>query len=102
MAREDDIRARCEKATPGPWVAKRTTDREEVRCDGIAPACHNHEGDNCYDYDRPGFTACPATNEIVTTDSGYYGPSMDDAEFIAHAREDIPYLLQRIAELEGQ
>ena len=43
----------------------------------------------------------PASYEnIVETDAGYYPPRKNDAEFIAHAPEDIKYLLERIEKLE--
>ena len=77
-----EISARCQKATKGPWKAKPLAHPE--KCGGICPDYHNHDSNvGCWD-------------EIVTTDSGYYGPSWDDAEFIAHAREDIPFLLAMI------
>jgi hypothetical protein len=81
-ARIAQIQERAEKATKGPWVAKPGDFGNEDRCGGIAV-----EGAKSF-YD-----------EIVTTDSGYYGPKWPDAEFIAHAREDIPYLLDHVAAL---
>jgi hypothetical protein len=101
-ARLLEIQQREAKATKGPWKAKPTIGRREVRCDGIIPDYHNHEGDDCYDYDRPDYESCPHTDEIVTTDSGYYGPSMDDAEFIAHARSDVPWLLAKLTATEAE
>jgi len=80
------IRQRVEKATPGPWEA---THGGGNRCDGISTLFHTHElHEKCWD-----FPNCPGGREIVTTDGGYYGPNWADAEFIAHAREDIPALL---------
>lgn len=67
--------------TRGPWRARLEGDR----CLGIAPDYHNHDGGECDDYTRPGFTNCPATEDIVTTDSGYYGPRAADARLIAAA-----------------
>ena len=95
-----EIEERLSRATPGPWEAKRT---DRGKCDGIAPSTHNHPPERgCYAYDDPGWTNCPASGEIVTTDSGYYGPNMDDAEFIAHAREDIPWLLDLVGRTKGE
>ena len=94
------MRARCDKATPGPWIAERideTSWRSVARCDGIHPA-HNHGDDMmCYEADPE----CLGDTEIVTTDSGVYGPKWPDAEFIAHARTDLPLALDRVAELEA-
>lgn len=95
----EPIKARERAATKGPWKAKKTADG---RCDGIVPDYHNHAGEDCYDYARDDFKMCPATDEIVTTDSGVYGPSWPDAEFIAHARTDIPALIAEIERLRAQ
>jgi hypothetical protein len=94
--RISEIIARVDAATPGPWVAAKVG---SSGCGGIRPAFHNHAGTDCYSDD--GDPDCPAAIEIVTTDGGYYGPSWPDAEFVAHAREDVPYLLAEIARLRG-
>lgn len=84
------------KITPGPWIAKPRPDKP-TRCDGICPA-HNHGEDvDCYDRDD-----CPAHNEIVTTDSGYYGPEWDDAVFIAAAPQVVRELLAVIVSLREE
>ena len=96
-ARLHAIRQREQQATKGPWEAKPTDDG---RCDGISPDYHDHDPAlSCWDAES---YTCPASREIVTTDSGYYGPKWSDAEFIAHAREDIPYLLSVIDTLQQQ
>jgi hypothetical protein len=38
---------------------------------------------------------------IIITDGGHYPPADADRPFIAHAREDVPWLLARVSELEG-
>jgi hypothetical protein len=63
------IRERCEKATPGPW-----------RADG-----------------RYIETIEGAEEEMAIYDEG--GHDELDAEFIAHAREDVPRLLEEIERL---
>ncbi len=86
------IRARLNKITPWPWFAKRTDDG---RCGGIE-GLHNHPPDvECWDSPE---APCPAAREIVTTDAGFYGPLVSDAEFIAHAPTDIADLLQALEE----
>lgn len=78
----DAIRARAEAATPGPWEA----------------------------YDRDGGAARPT--EITVCGSDIAGPPeayLDrgrfgrhaDAEFIAHARADIPALCDEVGRLQG-
>ena len=73
-----------EKITPGEWIADMKPaygPKAPARCLGIHPKEHNHPAtDDCYDHDD-----CPVRTEIVTTDSGYYGPVGFDAEFIAAA-----------------
>lgn len=75
-----EIRERAEKATSGPWEVLNPrgegNDYGLSRCDGIW---------------GPGETA------IVITDGGYYPPTVPDAEFIVHARQDIPDLLDALS-----
>ncbi|WZO97291.1 hypothetical protein EP7_004316 [Isosphaeraceae bacterium EP7] len=69
--RVKEIKERCEKATPGPWM--------------FDESLHVAAGfDPIFGWDGAGKTECKES----------------DARFIAHAREDIPYLLARVAELE--
>ena len=81
--RLDEIRARAEAATPGPWAAEREDDYEWIVVGGT------YEPDCRY----------------VIADCGFDSPQ-SNATFIAHAREDIPYLLAEVerlrAALEGE
>lgn len=90
-----ELRALLNKATPGPWVSKRVNyPRSEHKCDGIE-AAHNHDSSvACYETDD-----CPARKEIVTTDSGVYGPSWDDALLIVALRNAAPALLDELDRL---
>lgn len=77
---EQDLRAirdRCEAATPGPW--------RHSREDMISF--------NAYDGREESFVYMPEPNERICIRSD---PPVEDAEFIAHAREDIPALLAEI------
>ncbi len=95
--RIEEIREREKKATKGPWFIEC---RHAItgRIDAItAHAGHIHPlEENCWNFDD-----CPGQDaeEIVTSDSGAYGPNIKDAEFIIHARTDIPYLLEINADL---
>lgn len=86
------IRARCEKATEGPWT---------VRTGGTHSRPNEVHGifgpQRTEDYGSGPFRTC---DRIVETDCGHYEPKFDDAQFIAHARTDIPALLARVEELE--
>ena len=72
-----DIRARLAAATEGPWSV-----------DGPAQ-CGPGDTLTVYPVEDGGTLA-------------YVQPSWDDAEFIAHAREDIPALLAEIDRLRGE
>ena len=67
-----EIRVRAEAATPGAW-------RDDRRADGV-PAVHNGKVRICDTYRAD-------------------GQSVLNAEFIAHAREDIPALLAEVERL---
>lgn len=89
MTTIDAIKARCEAATPGPW--------------------ENGNGEFINAITRIGSMAICRVNQPVevawrSDGSGrtYSVSAQPNKNFIAHAREDIPYLLERIAELEGQ
>lgn len=75
-----EIKARAEKATPGPWE------------DG-PPAWYRGRT-------NPEHGKRPITAGAEGTLANVYGAG--NAAFVAHAREDIPYLLARIAALEAE
>lgn len=69
--RLDEIEARAEAATPGPW------EWHPYMSSGATLAKPNHPGHE--------------VNILKTTDD--WPPVADDAEFIAHARTDVPALV---------
>nr|WSZ21196.1 hypothetical protein OH837_48995 [Streptomyces canus] len=82
----DEIRARADAATPGHWgtdydgngtyyvhARMRTTPAEGMASDGVVAELHGEHGD---------------------------GQTYANATFTAHARNDIPFLLDRVTELE--
>lgn len=84
----DEIRARVDAATPGHWGTEydgdgtyyvharmRTTPTEGMASDGVVAELHGEHGD---------------------------GQTYANASFTAHARVDVPFLLDRVAELEAQ
>jgi len=84
----DAIRARAEAATPGPWTAD-TNEPFGPELQGIfAPGSRRYivkaDIDYAEDEDIP--------DAVVTA----------DAEFIAHARADIPELLAEVERLESE
>ena len=90
------IRARCDAATRGPWSVSTltypngTTVVESIIGVSEPQWCDYGEGEGEWYTDRL---------TLVETDAGVYGPTMPDAQFIAHARTDIPALLAHIEEL---
>lgn len=87
----DAIKARLEKTTPGPWQ-------------------HGYADESGRASDEGGATLVRAVDDDATIVRGgsddytvNYGVLNEgDAEFIAHAREDVPALLDRIEVLEGE
>ena len=79
------IEARCNAATPGPW--------DYDICDGIT----QH-----WSREKPwldvvvmeGFDSSSGCNHRIEL-------SREDGDFIAHAREDVPALIERVRELEA-
>jgi len=79
------IRQRAENTTPGPWHARTSI--------GVCRDCRNvYEVIKEVDESEIVFLP-PVVAELK---------SKDDANFIAHARTDIPALLDHIAELEAE
>lgn len=82
----DAIRARCEKATAGPWL----TESPGVHTDGPAKG-----------WARGSVIAATAPgkdNRVYATPSGGTYPSAD-LNFIAHARTDVPALVSECKRL---
>lgn len=75
------IRERCDKATPKPWVAV----AEWQRTTGPAAVVYVLR------------KIMAATHIITASDS----MSANDADFIAHAREDVPALLDEVERLQA-
>ncbi|MEU9947049.1 hypothetical protein [Streptomyces sp. NPDC047939] len=87
--RTDEIRAREAAATPGHWGT-------------------GYDGKGTYTIEAhprfvPGSGAASVNDGIIATLTGEHcdGQTYCDADFIARAREDVPYLLGRVAELEA-
>lgn len=98
-----EIEQRCENATPGPWESVATRCRESDGCimsdDRLCSRCRpvgvwgnpSDIGDSGI---RKSSGVCfPGSHMSVASDQ-----FKTDAYFIAHAREDIPYLLGVIKE----
>lgn len=91
------IKARVEAATPGPWVLHTDSSRPDV-CAGITDSAGNYSGP------KSGFMG---EGHLFEFDK--YGPSWGqeydncaDAEFVAHARQDVPALIAEVERLRAE
>lgn len=82
--RLDEIRAREEAATPGPWVAFGHFNTDEQ----VTIMADTDGGEYVAIWDRPWAIGGHDERSI-----------RDDAAFIANARQDIPYLLAEVERL---
>lgn len=100
-ARVAQIKARCEKATEGPWCWEATGEKSNDYAVGTATTPDGK----------------PVSGRLVVTDDPDTGHWLDDeiirrhlvgegegrladADFIAHAREDLPWCLAQIERLQ--
>ena len=89
------IKARADAATPGPWW------HQGFGLAGQATIRGGPDEWRGFDGSLGGDTRPVARVEPAPDDEGGFVTNHDaDAEFIAHARTDVPALLARIAELE--
>lgn len=72
------IKKRCSKATPGPWIAY-IEGRDHDGGESVIKRGVNWDEEDLY----------------------LYGATIDDYEFISHARQDIPILLNEIERLRS-
>lgn len=94
MSREDEIRARLEAATPGPWYVPPGDGTQIWHGASLAEVERVDRG-------LQDGTVTEVEAESVFDQTGYlsYGDmvSEHDATFIAHAPDDLRYLLDRVA-----
>ena len=83
MSRLEEIRERESKATPGPWGYRQAV--------GGQIPCHGSKAH----FSKARICGGPECVRVGVVDSG----EMADLEFIAHAREDIPWLRGEVERL---
>ena len=91
----DAIEARANAATSGPWKATHS----KGDCGNCKPCPKGlfYCNDECEQCEHWGITEPAWVKEILTVDCGEFDYMNDaDADFIAHAREDIPALLAEV------
>ncbi len=91
MSRLDEIRKRCEAATGGPWIARDNPMRDDgvFVGTGVEPASRHYL--NSEDAERHRRIKGPISNGQFSHANGH---------FIAHARQDIPALLELVEAME--
>jgi hypothetical protein len=94
----DEIRKRCDAATIGPWVADGFA-MEDDNCVRVG----TNDGSEHYYHKTETICEC-FTNHDEEPDGPRIGviDAERNAEFIAHARTDIPLLLARLTALEAE
>lgn len=93
-----EIRGRERVATPGKWFVFYEEDRPQDVVGGIYHIPPLRDSEDIQDLEAPFYRY---ETRICETDSGHYGPRKMDAEFIAHARQDVPDLLDEVERLRG-
>lgn len=83
MSRLDEIKARAEKATPGPWTW------DEKHPEALEICC-----------DVPGLGLAVLAQFIGDGCPGSEDAAIEDMIFSAHAREDVPCLLEIVRDLK--
>lgn len=79
MSKYEEIKARCDAATPGPWRHVKTPEFHSKNC---IENCSSDSVVDCW-WDRNG-------------EEGGLAIDAEDAEFIVHARTDVPLLLKAL------
>lgn len=88
MTRLEEIKKRCEEATEGPWFDDRTTKAIKVSAESSA-------------FSRGKFniaTYPTRTNQSLVSHQEWEG----NAKFIAHSRQDIPWLVVEVERLQRE
>lgn len=86
----DAIRARAEAATEGPWEVAHRADLDWLSQSHLVDSSDHEPGSNV----RPEGETDPRWSSVWPCRNAHH-----DAEFIAHAREDVPALLDEIDRL---
>jgi hypothetical protein len=89
-----EIEARAKMATPGPWAWESVGEKSNAWCIGFTDPPHSGQIVEVYDEKARAFCPKPEVVEFVAQSGDPAGFS--DADFIAHAREDIPNLIATI------
>lgn len=98
-----EIRARVEKATKGPWAtAVYREDKEPIEWlrENLSHGSGPLHGVWCPEHPLTIGTHPDPDHAVMAAVTGNGPTSKPNSDFIAHAREDVPFLLARVAALE--
>lgn len=87
MSRIDEIKTRLDKSSKGPWIIRRLPGASLE--DGFIQAPRESKA-HAYDI------------EILGEDTALYSTREQDLDFISNAKQDIPFLLDKVSSLEKQ
>jgi hypothetical protein len=91
-----EIQARCEAATPGPWEAWTEEPGDCVVVSQEYEAAPDEDGDWICNVDpNEVFFLCPGLTGAYPVGVAF-NREVEDTEFIAHARTDVPALLAEV------
>ena len=91
MSTINEIKDRVNKSSNGPWEWYISTDRSSsAAIKKIAKLCSLTEKNSLHN-----------KKVIIDQESWYVFPEEKDREFIAYAKEDIPYLLKKIEKIQS-
>lgn len=94
-ARVEEIEARANAASAGPWESRETDDGHKVTLYGPGEYSGNHESHHEWHCDHMLWGE-------VDAEAAQFAEAQADADFIAHARTDIPDLLAEVRRLQGE
>lgn len=100
-----NIRRRYDATTPGRWYWTRRN--ANIRAQGMGhPMIYQDDGDQVNGMERYGIALEPTTKDMNWSSKNHDAWERgvravdNDMHFLAHAHQDIPFLLDRIEELE--
>ena len=92
------IRVRCDKAMSGPWCAENVGEKENVYIVGVAFSNSDLDAEHPLS-GWPRFHDSEGNDIAIRIDQVCDVGDQDDANFIVHARTDVPYLLSLVEAL---
>ena len=96
-----EIEQRAAAATPGPWFVRRLDDDDAQSLVAVSTTPDTGQGERWPEFDHGEIVAATLIQQSRYVDIADQRWD-ENAAFIAHAREDIPRLLDKIRRLRGE